>query len=448
MRRLLQFLIIGGFALSACPALLGQRPDLDFINNEIANEISRLEQLLGPGPTDVTANMGPMPNGGNCTIQIIVRSENDPSQYYTFTIPFIDDEKCKNYKLEEEPDGSIKVVPKFDPGGLTPLDLAQLADLAKYLQSGHTVSEPQGTVEDARAATPALTPATATQGLAAVLDLPLAPPLSAGKTVTSANGCETDQTYLIFRVNHFDNSVTRYDGCPMKIAATIPVTATRPLQAALTPDNATLIVTSYDQGITFIDTATNKVTKTLFTSGDIFPSGIAIRKDGLLAYVTSLIDTTPQVLVLDVANRAILGKIPIAAQYPHSVYFSPDGTTALVTCPITNFVFVIDVLTSTVSTAISVGKPRDVAFNRTGTRAYISSGVFPNSIKVVDTATYQAIDSFTVDGFPGYVQMSRDGRYLTVMDLNSAKKWIIDLATRNIVTVNSVVAGGGLIGIP
>ncbi len=447
MRRLLEWSLASGLALSLSPALFAQRPDLDFINQEIANEISRLEQLLGPGPTDVTASMGPMPNGGNCTLQIIVRSKNDPSQYYTYTVPYVDDDKCKNYHLEEEPDGSIKVVPNADPNSLTQDELADLQALLQFLGGGH-VTQPQVAARSTSESSPQATPAASTTGLPEVLDLPFAPPLTAGKTVTAANGCETDQTYRIFRVDHFDNSVTRYDGCPMKITASIPIVATRPLQAALTPDNATLIVTSYDQGITFIDTATNKVTKTLFTSGDTFPSGIAIRSDGLLAYVTSLIDTKPQVLVLDVVNRAIVGKIPITVAYPHSVYFSPDGTTALVTCPITNYVFVIDVLTSTVSTAIQIGKPRDVAFNRTGTRAYVSSGVFPSSIKVVETSGYQVIDSYNVDGFPGYLQLSADGRILTAMDLNSAKKWIIDLATRNIVTVNSVVAGGGLTSLP
>jgi len=220
-----------------------------------------------------------------------------------------------------------------------------------------------------------------------------------------------------------------------------------PLQAALTPDNSTLVVTSYNQGITFIDTATNTVSKTLFTNGNVFPSGIAIRNDGL-AYVTSLIDANPAVLVLNTATKTILGTISIPAEYPHSVYFTPDGTTALVTCPITNYVFVIDVLTSTVSTAVPIGGPRDVAFNRNGTRAYITSTIFPSAVQVVDLATFQIVDSYPINGDPGYIQISRDGRYLTVMDLDSAKKWSIDLATRNVVTITSVVAGGGLTTLP
>lgn len=434
MRRLLQWFIFGATIVSA------QSTDPGFINNELANEINRLKQLLGPGPTKVNRFMGPMDNGGNCTIQITVFSQNDPSQYYTFTIPFVDDTRCKNYHLEEEPDGTIKVVPNNDPGGLSPLDLSNLMELGKYLGFGNTSQEvphAAARVESHAAAT----------GPPEVLDLPLGPPLSAGTTVTSANGCDPDQTYRIFRVDHFDNSVTRFDGCPMQLTATIPIVAPGPLQAALTADNSTLVVTSYNQGITFIDTATNTVTKTLFTNGSVFPSGIAIRNDGL-AYVTSLIDNNPAVLVMNANTRTILGTISIPVAYPHSVYFTPDGTTALVTCPITNYVFVIDVLTSTVSTAVPIGGPRDVAFNRNGTRAYITSTIFPSSVKVVDLATFQIVDSYPIDGDPGYVQIARDGRSLTVMDLDSSKKWSIDLATRNILTFTSVVAGGGFTTLP
>ena len=446
MRRLLQWFILGGSALSFCPAVLGQSTDPAFINQEIANEISRMEQLLGPGPTDVKATMGPMPNGGNCTIQIIVQSQNDPSQYYTYTVPFVDDTRCKNYHLEQEPDGTIKVVPNSDPNALSPIDLAALQQVLQYLSGGHARA-PVSTTEKPRSVGTAPTPHASSAGPPEVLALPLGPPLSAGTTVTSQNGCDPSQTYRIFRVDHFDNSVTRFDGCPLQITATIPITAPGPLQAALTPDNSTLVVTSYNQGITFIDTTTNAVTKTMFTNGDVFPSGIAIRNDGL-AYITSLIDTTPQVLVMNVNTQTILGSIPIAAEYPHSVYFTPDGTTALVTCPITNYVFVIDVLTSTVSTAVPIGGPRDVAFNPTGTRAYITSTIYPSSVQVVDLATYQIVDSYDIDGDPGYIQISHDGRYLTVMDLDSSKKWSIELATRNIVTIPTVVAGGGLTTLP
>jgi DNA-binding beta-propeller fold protein YncE len=448
MRHALWILFVAG----GC-ALHAQNPNLNFLNNEIAKQIANMEALFGPNtPTSVTGKMGPMPNGGECTIQIKVTDQNTGLSY-SYTVPNISDKLCKNYILEQESDGSFKVVPKNDPAQSLQQDLNNLMQLLNFLNGlGGQLRTPGQT---ARSQEPrvqsGLKPRQASDsgtGFPEVLPLPFAPPLSAGVAVTSSNGCDPGQTYLYFRVNHFDNSVTRYDGCPMQITATIPIEAPGPLQAALTPDNSTLIVTSYNQGITFIDTTTNQVTKTLTTDPSVYPAGIAMRFDGAIAYVVSLIDQNPVVLVLDVQNRQIVGSIPIPVIYPHSVYFSPDGTIALVTCPFANYVYMIDVLTSTVSTAIQILDPRDIAFNPTGTLAYITSGVYPDSIKVVDTATFTIVDSYPVNGYPGLLYLSRDGRDLTVLDLDSTNLFFIDLATRNTVTISTVVAGGAIVGVP
>ena len=448
MRHALWILVVAGSAV-----LQAQNPNLNFLNNEIAQQIANMEALLGDGPTDVTGKMGPMPNGGECTIQITVASQSDPSQYYTYTVPTVSDKLCKDYILQQETDGSFKVVPKNDPAQSLQQDLNNLQQLLNFLNGlGGQIRAPGQTAapQEAPVQTGVKPRQAGDSGTAfpEVLPLPFAPPLSAGVAVTSSNGCNPGQTYLYFRINHFDNSVTRYDGCPMQITATIPIAAPGPLQGVLTPDNSTLIVTSYNQGITFINATTNQVTKTITTDPSVFPAGIAMRFDGAIAYVVSLIDQNPVVLVLDVQNQQIVGSIPIPVIYPHSVYFSPDGTIALVTCPFANYVYMIDVLTSTISTAIPIPDPRDIAFNPTGTQAYITSGVYPDSIKVVDTATFTIVDSYPVNGNPGLIHISRDGRDLTVLDLDSTNMFFIDLATRNTVTISTVVAGGGLVGVP
>jgi DNA-binding beta-propeller fold protein YncE len=451
MKILFSLTVFIAAAAALMPPANAQSTDPNFTNNTIAQQIANMEALLGPGPYDVSGKMGPMPNGGNCTIKIVVASANDPSQYYTFTIPFVDDTKCKNYVLVKEADGTIQVVSKQQQSLQQTLD--QLNQLGNYLSGKHD-KEPHANAKPHPASqnSPPLrsvrAAAATTQSFPTILDLPLGPPLSAGTYVTSSDGCRPDQAYFLYRVNHFDNSVTRFDGCPMTLTTTIPLTATNPLQAALTPDNTTLIVTSYNQGITFIDTASNKVTKTLFVDPGVYPSGIAMRGDGAVAYITSLIDINPVVLVLDVANRAILGQIPMPVAYPHSALFSPDGTTALVTFPITNYVYVLDVLTSSISTAISVGSPFGVAYNRTGTRAYVSSRIFPSSIKVIDTGSYEIIDSYQINGDPGFVKLSPDGRFLSVMDVSSTNIYIIELATRTVTTIDTGLGGGGLTYLP
>lgn len=442
--------------LSGCGLLLGQRTpepgDVSVLNNQIAKDIAELQGDFPPGTTDTTTKMGPNPGGG-CYIEITVTSKNDPAAVRSIVIAFVNDHFCMNYILQKETGGFIKLIPKVNPVLTELQDLVKFFEVLGQLGGGkhERQSQPSSQPVQKAHAHPQLAAhqqGDTGQGFPDVLPLPFTPPFSTGVIVNSSNGCDPSQTYLYFRVNHFDNSVTRYDGCPPQITATIPISAPGPLQAALTPDNTTLVVTSYNQGITFINTATNQITKTLTTDPSVFPSGITMRYDGSMAYVTSLINNVPQVLVLDIANQQIVGSIPIAGIFPHSVYFSPDGTVAMVTCPFANFVFVIDVLTSTVSTAIEIGDPRDIAFNPSGTRAYVSSGIYPSSIKVVDTSTFEVIDSYPVNGYPGYIHISDDARDLTVTDLDSSNMFFIDLVTRNTVTIASKILGGGLASAP
>ena len=77
------------------------------------------------------------------------------------------------------------------------------------------------------------------------------------------------------------------------------------------------------------------------------------------------------VAIIDVAGRRITGAIPVTT-YPQSVYVTPDGLLAYVTFPFNDLIYVIDTLTNTVSRTLQVRNPYGVAFNSTGTRAYIA----------------------------------------------------------------------------
>src|SRR5271163_850672 len=92
-----------------------------------------MEALFGPNvPTDVTGKMGPMPNGGECTIQITVTDQNT-GLHYSYMVPDISDKLCKDYILEQESDGSFKVVPKNDPAQSSQQDLNNLMQLMNFL---------------------------------------------------------------------------------------------------------------------------------------------------------------------------------------------------------------------------------------------------------------------------------------------------------------------------
>jgi YVTN family beta-propeller protein len=277
-----------------------------------------------------------------------------------------------------------------------------------------------------------------------IMDLPLEPPLSFGTGDMDAEGCDPPGFYT-FRVNHDAGTVTRISGCPLTVAVSIPV-ASRPLQAELTPDSKTLVVTSYDNAITFIDTGTNQVTGTLQTSVDIFPSGIAITADGSTAYVTSFIDVNPQLLLVDLRTRQISGTLRLGAQFPQNVFLGPDETTAWITFPLANQIYVVDTLTKTVASVLTgISTPYGIAFNRTGTLAYVVSGTSPGSVEVVDMTTYTVIDSLPVGDSPSAIAISPNDRFLAVQNYLSPYLSYIDLTTGTTTQVQTGMYGEGLL---
>ena len=149
------------------------------------------------------------------------------------------------------------------------------------------------------------------------------------------------------------------------------------------------------------------------TAFNVNPSGIVISPDGATAYVTSFNQNNPGLLVVDVAKRTILQTISTTT-YPQSVFINPDGSLVWVTFPFQNAVYVIDTQTNTIARTLSVQAPFGVAFNGTGTRAYITNGTSPGALQVVDTATYKTIQSVAVGNMPVDILVAPDDQFLLV----------------------------------
>jgi DNA-binding beta-propeller fold protein YncE len=167
-------------------------------------------------------------------------------------------------------------------------------------------------------------------------------PFSSMQTFNPNVSCNSNDNPTAFIVDHINGHVTRFNICTAETLATINVTS-RPLQVRVTPDGGQAIVTSYDHGITFIDTSTNQITGVL--QPDILASGLAISSDGSYALVTNYDDVAPYLTIVDIATQSVLGNIPLDREYPQSVFLNPDNTLAWVTYPWVNAVEVIDILT-------------------------------------------------------------------------------------------------------
>jgi DNA-binding beta-propeller fold protein YncE len=262
-------------------------------------------------------------------------------------------------------------------------------------------------------------------------ELPFMPPLP-----PSATPAVCDSTFPdVLRPIHTDALVARFSTCPFAIKATIPV-PTRPLQVAITPDGSTALVTSFDNAISFINLATNQVSSTLTTDPSINPHGLAISSDGTRAYVTSFSPSNPVVIVIDLSSKKIIATVPTIT-YAQGATLSPDNSQLWITSPLASSLSIIDTLTNTEVSARAVGQTTDVAFNSTGTHAYITSA--PNKVVELDTATFQVLNTYTVGSGPTDIVMSYGDAFLVVNNSTDGSVSVIDLI-QNVVKTTKVGA--------
>jgi DNA-binding beta-propeller fold protein YncE len=447
--------------LGLAGGLSGQSMPPEFSPGATA-EVQRLQGVLAypdnnVGDTTVSAKTGQGPNG-RCTVTYTITNRNTGQSLSTpVNAPY--DCKDIDVKLFRDPETSLVYVyiyvkpkpPEPPPSILNPFPFGFHIIPPQAFNPTGTVTPSIRTEElhkqpaaDGPIASGASAAAAAVAAPPVVLDLPMAPPFSTGSDLRGVGGCDPSQNYTLIRVNHWGDSVTRFDGCPLTVTTTIPVTMGA-LEAQFTPDNKTIIVTSYYQAITFIDATTNKIAYTLTTPSDVYPSGLAISSDGKWAYVTSFIDINPALLVIDVVNRSILARLPLPLKFPNSVFISPDDAAAYVMFPLTNAVIVYDLLTQSATYALQLQSPHDLVFNRTGTRAYLTTGLGPGAVQIIDTSTYQIIDSIPLDDYPGAINITPDDRQLVVEAYGMTNIWTINLATKQVYSFDTGLPGPGLV---
>jgi len=254
--------------------------------------------------------------------------------------------------------------------------------------------------------------------------IPLPPgyPASALSGFTSICDSANHSAFLV--VEHLAGTLSAAQSCSgTRIGTSIPVVS-NPLQVAVTPSQNVALVTSFDGAVNFVDLATLKPTA-LSTPGD-HPSGIAISSDGSTAYVTSF-TSSGALLTIDIASRKITNRLPLSF-YPQSVFLSPDDSLAWVTFPFSDTVAVVDTLTATVVQTLSMRSPYGIAFNSTGTRAYVSSRQL-GLVQVIDTANYSTVKSVPVGSGPVEILVAPDDAFGIVSNFDGSSLTVFDLTT-------------------
>jgi DNA-binding beta-propeller fold protein YncE len=262
-----------------------------------------------------------------------------------------------------------------------------------------------------------------------ILNLPFVPHVPPNTNSTCSSSMPD-----VFQTNQTMAVVNRWHTCPFSKVATIPVVAA-PLQVQITPDGSTAVVTSFNSAVNFIDLASNTVTYTLMTDPSINPHGLAISPDGTKAYITSFNNVNPVVAVIDMSSRQIIATWPTAITYPQGATLTPDGSQLWITSPLAQAVDIIDTLTGTHVYGLAISQTTDVAFNSTGTLAFITTtNTVPGSVVEVDTGSYQIVTTFTVGVGPTDIKMSFGDQWLVVNNNGETSVSVIDLLRSTVVT--------------
>ena len=247
--------------------------------------------------------------------------------------------------------------------------------------------------------------------------------VSAPKTVRTCNTASATRL-LIAEPNR--NTVAFVNTCPYALAQRVTV-GTGPLSVRATPDGQFAWVTNgVSSSISIISLSSKTVVATIplpaFNGSAATPNTLAFTPDGSLAYVTNH-DANPGsvIFVIDVPNRKLLTTIPTDA-FPASVAVTPDGSTAWVPNRGDSTITIIDTMTNTVTARLAADYPTGVAFNPTGTRAYVAEAELGSAngyLRVFDVSSTATIARIPVGNLPHVVKVTPSGHYVFVTNLGS-----------------------------
>jgi YVTN family beta-propeller protein len=224
-------------------------------------------------------------------------------------------------------------------------------------------------------------------------------------------------------------------------------TGAGPGRGAVTADGTTLLVpTLSPSSLTVIDVATRNIVRTIPLPPEAAPSAVAVTPDGTMAYVSSFLPADAAVYAVDLVNRRVAATLRVGG-YPQVVRLTPDGSQAWVSGFFDDAIYVFDTLTNTQIFRLNgIVNPRDLDFNPTGTRAYLTSSTeVAASVKVVDTATFQVIASIPVPNQPADLEVTPSGKHVFVTSTVTDTVAQIDTTTNTV--IRTIRVGRDSIGV-
>lgn len=239
------------------------------------------------------------------------------------------------------------------------------------------------------------------------------------------------------------NTISLIDVATRQAYGTVS-TGQQPHHVVATPDGKEFWVSLYGENrVQIFDAQTLKEAG----SADVGASNDDLTFDpqGKMCYISLGKDNA--VAVVDVASRKMVQKVPVGTT-PHGVKVTPDGKDLLTTNTADNTVSLLTLQpqAAVIATIKTGANPFEVTITNDSATAYVSN-FLGDSISVVDIAAKKTVGYIRSGKQPAMLalQSSGAGQQIWVANTGSADAWLIDAATRKLVT--RVPVGQGAHGV-
>jgi len=185
-----------------------------------------------------------------------------------------------------------------------------------------------------------------------------------------------------------------------------------------------------DKALAVIDTATDRVTKTIpIPTG---PHGLVITPDNKWVYASS--DGDSVVSVINASTDEVTSTIDVGAT-PHGLAITPDGKRVLVAGFGTDQVEAIDTSTNQVTWKVAVPQPHNLAITPDGQTAYAASQkTGSQALAIIDVPSGTETGSVPLDHTPRALNVSPDGNEVFLTEAGIDAMLVLDRASNQIVT--------------
>ena len=198
---------------------------------------------------------------------------------------------------------------------------------------------------------------------------------------------------------------------------------------AISPDGRQVLVAGFgtNQAV-IIDTATDRVVGRVPV---LQPHNSAISPDGHTAYVASQQQGAMALVILNIANRTLVGRVPLD-KTPRALSISPDGTRLYFTVAGADAVQVLDTASNRIAGQVPVGaSPHHPLFTPNGQFGLVVSQG-PGELGILHPTDNTVTGTVRVGQAPHWIAASSDGRTAYVTNEGSNDVSVVDLASRTV----------------